>query len=60
MTVDDIITKITEAPDEESAKAIINAAPHRVLMRVADQLYIETEGRGTSWIRRAVVKEARS
>lgn len=58
--VDDAITRITEAADEETAKAIVHALPHRVLFAVADQLHIETAGHGTQWIRNAVVKEARA
>ena len=58
--VDDAITLITKAKDEDAAKAIVRALPHRVLFAVADQLYIETKGRGTQWIRNAVLKEARA
>lgn len=58
--VDDAITRITEASDEERAKAIVHALTHRVLFAVADQLHIETEGYGTAWIRDAVLKEARA
>ena len=58
--VDDAITRITEAKDEDIAKRIAHAIPHRVLFAIADQLHIETEGHRTSWVRNAVVKEARA
>lgn len=58
--VDDAITRITEAKSESAAKVVAHALSHRLLFAVADQLYIETEGHGTSWIRNAVVKEART
>lgn len=58
--VDDAITRITEAPSDEIASMITHALPHRVLFAIADQLYIETEGHGTQWIRNAVVREVRA
>lgn len=58
--VDDAITRITEAKSDAAAKAIMLSLPHRVLFAVADQLHINTEGHGTSWVRNAVVKEARA
>jgi hypothetical protein len=58
--VDDVITRITEAPTEEAARAITSNLSYRLLFAVADQLYVETEGRGIPWIRNAIVKEARS
>lgn len=58
--VDDVITRITGACNDHLAKMIVKTLPHRVLFAVADQLYIETEGHGTQWVRNAVLKEARS
>ena len=58
--VDEAITSITTARDEEAAKAIAHELPHRVLFAVADQLYINVEGHGTQWVRNAIVKEART
>ncbi|HWI69472.1 MAG TPA: hypothetical protein VNS88_14050 [Nitrospiraceae bacterium] len=58
--VDEAITRITEAGDDNKARAIAQVLGHRVLFAVADQLHIETEGHGTSWVRNAVVKEARA
>jgi hypothetical protein len=57
---DDVITRITEADSEEAAYTIMLSVPVRIVMQVADQLYVQTEGRGTNWIRRAVVREARA
>ena len=59
-TVDDAITRITEAKDREMAKAIAHTLSKRVLFAVADQLHIETKGHGTTWVRNAVIKEART
>lgn len=58
--VDDAITRITEAEDDNKARAIAEALGHRVLLAVADQLHIKAEGHGTAWVRNAVVKEARA
>lgn len=58
--VDKTITLITCAPTEEKAKAIVHSLTRRMLLAVADQLYIETEGHGPQWIRNAIVKEARA
>lgn len=58
--VDDAITRITEAVDEYKAKKIAHAIPRRVLLAIADQLHVETEGHQTQWIINAIVKEARA
>jgi len=58
--VDVAITLITEAGTENKAREIVGRLSHRVLFAVADQLHIETNGHGTSWVRNAVVKEARA
>ena len=58
--VDEAITRITEAEDENTARAIASRLGHRVLFAVADQLHIDTDGRGTPWVRNEVVKEARA
>jgi hypothetical protein len=58
--VDGAITRITEAPTEDAAKAIASSLTRRMLLATADQLHIETEGHGLVWIRNAIVKEARA
>jgi hypothetical protein len=58
--VDDAITRITEAPSEEAAKAIARVLSHRLLLAVADQLHIDTCQRNDQWVRSAIVKEARA
>ena len=60
MTVDDVITKITEAPNDSMAKAIMRSVPHKLILQVADQLHIETEGHGDGWLRTEIVREARA
>lgn len=60
MTVDDVITRITKAPSYEVANAIMRTVPRKMLLEVADQLHIETEGHGLQTIRTAVIKEARA
>jgi hypothetical protein len=58
--VDEIIAKITEAPSDEAALAIIKAATRRMRFAVADQLYVDAIGHGDVWICNAIVKEARA
>jgi len=58
--VDEAITRIVEAKDENKARAVVQTLTHRVLFAVADQLYVETEGHGTQWVRNEVLKEARA
>jgi hypothetical protein len=58
--VDEVIAKITEAPDDETAMAIIRAASRRMKLAVADQLYVDAIGHGDTWICNAIVKEARA
>ena len=60
MTVDDMITKITEAPTEQAAKAIMQSVPRRIVLQMADQLHIDMWGHGTVWTINEVIKEARS
>ena len=58
--IDEAITRITEAEDDKAAKLIVHSLSKRVLLAVADQLYIEAEGHDTQWIRNQVFKEARA
>lgn len=60
MSPDDIVTTVTEATDREAAEKIINNVPRTMLMRVADLLYIEADGHGLAWLRKAIVSEARA
>jgi hypothetical protein len=60
MDVDTIITKITEAIDETSALAVLDGIPRVTLDAVADQLYIDSYGRSSAVVRRAIVREGRS
>lgn len=60
ISVDDWITRIMQAPTREAADTAFARAPRSVLLTVADQLYIEAEGHGMPWLRRAVVDEARA
>jgi hypothetical protein len=58
--VDQVITDITVAASDADAIAILRNVPSAILMRVADQLYIDADGRSFSYIRKAIVAEARS
>jgi hypothetical protein len=60
MNVDEIITRLTEADSEGTAYVIARTIPLKMLRKVADQMYIETDGHGADWIRKAVIKEARA
>jgi hypothetical protein len=60
MDVDEIITRLTEAGSMDAAYGIARTVPRKMLLQVADQLYVEADGHGTEWIRWAVIKEARS
>jgi len=60
MNVDDIITRLTEAATTGEAYEVSRTVPRKLLVKVADQLYVEHDGHGTEWIRWAVVKEARA
>ena len=59
-SVDDIITWITEASNDAEALIILRAVNREGLNKVADQLYIDCVGQSVAWLRRAIVKEARS
>jgi hypothetical protein len=57
---DVIITRVTQATTDETARAIVNKYPPRVLRIVGDQLHIDPDGHGVAWLRAAIVTEARS
>lgn len=58
--IDEVITRITDAPTDGVAHEIMRSVPHLLLLKVADQLYVETEGHGDQAIRIRIVKEARA
>jgi hypothetical protein len=58
--VDQVITDVTVAASDTDAISILRNVPSAILMRVADQLYIDADGRSFSYIRKAIVAEARS
>lgn len=62
LTVDNLITAITEASTDTDAHQIIATTPALLVCEAADQLYVEgrDDGHGIKWLRNAVVKEARS
>ena len=60
VTADDIITRIMQAPDETAALAALDGVPRSMLMTLADQLYIDAQGRSSAVVRRAIAKEARA
>lgn len=59
LTVDDVITQITEAPTEASALTIMRMQSRAMVLAVADQLYIDPDA-SLAVIRREIVQEARS
>ena len=61
VTVDDIITAVTEATTDAYAQQVIATVRSRaMLLSVADQLYIEDPAAHKSpWLRKAIVREAR-
>ena len=60
MTVDDVITGITEAPTSDEALAILERIPRRLLAEVADQLYVDTWCKSLASVRVACLQEARA
>ena len=61
MTVDEIITRVTQAPAQADAETVINAVRSRAMLaEVADLLHIDAAGHAPAWIRTAIVTEARS
>lgn len=59
--IDDIITMITEEDTDEDALSVIRTIRTRKLLdQIADQLHIDSEGHDAEWIRKAIVKEART
>ena len=60
LTADDLVTAITQAPDEASAMAVLADVPRTLLDEVADLVYIDPVGRSSAVVRRAIIREARS
>lgn len=60
MTVDDLVTAITEAPTPGAAYDILSLISRALLNRIADQLYVEFEGRRSTVVRHEIITEARS
>lgn len=61
MTVDEVITEVTEVPGHTEASQVMRAIRSRqLLLAVADQLYIDPEGHSSDWLRKAIVTEARA
>jgi hypothetical protein len=59
-SVDDVITRITEADTDAEAMAVLESIPRRVLAEVADQLYVDTFGRSLETVRKECLREARA
>lgn len=58
---DDIVTRVTEAATRADATRVIEGVREMATLRaVADLLYVEAEGHGAPWLRRAIVNEARA
>lgn len=57
---DIVIEHVTGARTDAAALAVVSKYPPRVLRAVADQLYIDPEGHGAAWLRKAIVAEARA
>lgn len=61
ITADEIITRVTNAPDNGTAFLVMQLVrSRRTLEEIADQLYIDYEGKRSDTIRKAIVKEARA
>jgi hypothetical protein len=60
LTVDDVITRITEADTSDEALAVLERIPRRTLEEVADQLYVDTWGKSLASVRVACLEEARA
>lgn len=59
-TVDQIITLVTEAPDRTIACDVLNVVSRKTLERIADQLYVDYEGRRKANIIKDIIDEARA
>ena len=59
-TTDQIIALVTEAPDRVVAYDVLNVVGRKTLERVADQLYVDWEGRRRSSIIKDIIDEARA
>jgi hypothetical protein len=58
MTGDDLLTMLTEAHDDATAREIVNQAPASAVRAAADLMYVEGD-HGMRWLRNAVASEAR-
>ena len=59
-TADTYITYITEARADAQAHGIAAKVKPSVLRAMADLLYIDADGHGVAWLRRAIVAEVRA
>jgi hypothetical protein len=60
ITADDIVTQLTQAPDEAAALAVANGVRSRAMLdEVADLLYVDPYGRSSAVVRRAIAAGAR-
>jgi hypothetical protein len=59
-TAHDIITAVTEAPDNIDAYNILDTCPLAMVWEIADLLYIDTGQHGRAWTMAHIVVEARS
>lgn len=57
---DTLITHVTQASTTERAEAIARQYKPTVIRQAADLLFIDPEGHGVAWLRRAIVAEARA
>lgn len=59
-TADTYITYITEARTDAQAQGTAAEIRPSVLRAMADLLYIDADGHGVAWLRRAIVAEVRA
>jgi hypothetical protein len=57
---DNFLTYVTEARTDAAAMAIIQKVKPSIVKRMYDLQGFDPEGHGIAWLRREVVKEARS
>lgn len=60
MSPDDVITQVTRAPSDAAAVDIMRMQSRAMVLAVADQLYVESDGHSLATVRRDIVREARS
>ena len=57
---DTMLTRVTDAPTDADAHAIIAQVKPAVVKAMYDLMGFDPEGHGMPWLRRQVVREARS